>query len=280
MSLDSVDFTREGASASDGYVLAPLVRLYVAEGRFPRTTITLEGGNPERAPSDWFSPSTHPTMDERKLYLYLTQPEKWHPEPWSYEGRMSVTVGTLEHSIVQMALRDLGVLQMPTGTCPACRRPHGLAEGQCSEPGVVDYELKRRGHMDGVVITETYGMSGFDLKTINHFTAGKIPEDPKGLPAIEWLKEKHPYYYAQMQEYMALSGLRLMIMLFVGMGFPWIMREIHVEYDPLFVLRLENKYRKVRKYVEWGSMPEPCCAPRSKEAQSCPATSCLIRRTA
>jgi hypothetical protein len=254
------------------------VRLYIAEGRFPQNTqIVLPGGNPDRAPDDWFHPSTHPLMDARKLYHYLTQPDRWESEPWGYEGRMSVTVGTLEHSIVQMALDDLGVLQRPTGTCPCCGSPYGLAEGECGEPGVSDPELKRRGHMDGVVMTKPLGVTGYDLKTINHFTAGKIPDGPDSPAALAWLREKHPGYFAQMQEYMDLSGLRLMVMLFIGMGFPWVMKEIHVEYDPVFAVGVRAKYRQVRQAVEDGIPPEPCCAPRSTQAKGCAATGCKIK---
>lgn len=269
---------REGSAAASGAVLAPLVRLYIGEGRFPRNTkIVLPGGNPDRAPDDWFHPSTHPTMSARKLFYYLTQPDRWHPEPWSYEGRMSVTVGTLEHSIVRMALEALGLLQAPTGTCPCCNRPYGPGEGECDEPGVADPVLRRRGHMDGVVMTPQLGMTGYDLKTINHFGVAKIPEGPTSAAALKWLMEKHPYYYGQMQEYMALSGLRLVVMLFIGMGFPWTMKEIHVEYDPAYVMRVETKYKLVRAAVEAGQPPEACCPPFSKEAASCPASACPIK---
>lgn len=275
--LDNL-FAREGDMASQGAVLAPLVRLYMAEGRLPvNTRITLPGGNLERDPDDWFHPSTHPTMPERKLYYYLAQPKLWTPEPWGYEGRMSTTVGTLEHSIVQMALRDLGILIPPQGTCPCCGRSYGPADDECGEPGVADPVLKRRGHMDGIVMTQTYGMTGFDLKTINHFSAAKIPDGPTSPEALAWLKEKHPYYFGQMQEYMALSGLRLMIMLFIGMGFPWVMKEIHVEYDPGYVVALEAKYRAVRQAVAHNEPPHPCCVIGSKESKSCPATGCAMR---
>lgn len=621
-------FAREGDMASQGAVLAPLVRLYVAEGRFPRNTkINLPGGNPDRDPDDWFHPSTHPTMGARKLYYYLAQPQHWDPEPWGYEGRMSVTVGTLEHAIVQMALETIGVLVPPQGTCPCCSRFYGPGDDECGEPGVADPVLKRRGHMDGIVMTPALGMTGFDLKclapetsmsmadgsmkradeispgdlvigwdeeldtfrpaavravwdngiqpvwtvvtreghevrttdehpfwtqrgwvfaknlepgdavkvafgsgwwrgefgdpdrsrflglmvgdggltggtpqftkadpevidwmrsyvdgygchlavvdargityrithgrhgeanpitgilkeealwgesshtkrvphsvfvggpecwsaflsgyfdadghvankgtyphlswgsvnkalledcqlllsylgirsslnvhrgkykgeehiswmlrvrdavsvlraqeildlrsvkkdrlaalspkppkaghhrtaqpgwdkvlsaseglsrptlgiemeggthvtgglvthnTINHFSAAKIPDGPDRPETLQWLKTKHPYYFGQMQEYMALSGLRMMVMLFIGMGFPWVMKEVHVEYDPGYVVALETKYRMVREAVAAGTPPEPCCSVGSKESKSCPATGCMMRRT-
>jgi hypothetical protein len=271
---------REGDTATTGAVLAPAVRRYIAEGRFPRNTkIVLPGGDPNREPDDWFHPSTHPTMTARQLYYYLMEPKLWEPEPWGYEGRMSVTVGTLEHAIVRMALEDLGFWQRPKGTCPCCQRPYGQGEGECDEPGVADPVLRRRGHMDGVILTPQLGMTGYDLKTINHFAVGKIPDDPAGLPAIEWLKTKHPYYYGQMQDYMALSGLRKVVMLFIGMGLPWHLKEIHVDYDPAYVIALEAKYRLVRQCVEAGEPPqELCCPPFSKEAAACPATSCMIKK--
>lgn len=271
-------FRREGDSAASGAVLAPLVRMYFGEGRFPRNTkIVLPGGNPDRAPDDWFHPSTHPTMSARKLYYYLAEPERWQPEPWGYEGRMSVTVGTLMHSLVKMALVDLGIWQIPKGTCPCCGRLYGPREGECDEPGVSDPVLRRRGHMDGVVMTPRLGMTGYDLKTINHFSVAKIPDGPESPEALQWLKTKHPYYYGQMQEYMAMSGLRKVVMLFAGMGFPWHLKEIHVDYDPAYVLALEAKYRAVRAAVEAGEPPEACCPPFSKEARSCPASSCPIK---
>lgn len=269
---------REGSSVENGEVLAPLVRLYIAEGRFPRnTSVVLPGGDPERSPDGWFHPSTHPTMPARKLYYYLAKPDMWHPDPWGFEGRMSVTVGTLMHGVVRMALEDLNILQMPQGTCPCCERPYGLGKGLCDEPGVADPVLGRRGHMDGVIMTQRLGMTGYDLKTINHFSVSKIPPGPESPKALQWLIEKHPYYYGQMQEYMALSGLRKVVMLFMGMGLPWLIREIHVEYDPQYVIELEAKYRLVREAISAGAPPEACCALFSTEAKACPASACAIK---
>lgn len=271
-------FAREGVSASAGYVLAPLVRLYMIEGRLPHNTkIVLPGGNLDRTPDDWFHPSTHPTMGARKLYHYLATPQRWESEPWGFEGRMSTTVGHVMHGVVAMILEALGILQKPQGACPCCGREYGPADDQCGEPGVADPVLRRRGHMDGIIITPSLGMTGYDLKTINHFSVAKMPEDPKAPETIRWLIEKHPYYYGQMQEYMALSGLRTMVMLFAGMGFPWHMREIHVEYDPAYVVALEAKYRAVREAVAAGVPPVPCCDFGSKESQSCPAVACAMR---
>jgi hypothetical protein len=264
---------REGAAASSGAVVAPLLRLHLTEGRFPpNQQILLPGGDPQRKPDGWFHPSSHPTMDARKLYYYMTQPERWSPEPFSPEARMSVTVGTVMHGIVEIILEDLGLWQMPKGTCPACSRPYGRGEGECREPGVADPVLKRRGHMDGVLLTRQLGMVGFDLKTINHFAIGKMPDMD-----VEHFRIKYPYYYGQMQEYMALSGLRLIIVTFMGMGFPWEYREVHVEYDAQYVMDLEAKYRLVRKAEAEGIPPVACCQHGSKTAKICPAMTCPIK---
>lgn len=263
---------REGDSAAKGVVVAPLIRLYLSEGNFPPGRLVKMPEQGTRPPDGWFHPSTHPTMDERKLYHYLADPDRWVPEPWSWEGRMSVTVGTLMHGVVETLLEDLGVWQMPTGTCPCCLRPHGRGPGLCAEPGVADEVLGRRGHMDGVLLLRMLGMVGFDLKTINHFSVLKMPDMD-----VEFIKIKYPYYYAQMQEYMALSGLRIMIMVFMGMGYPWHIREVHIPYDEGFVLALEGKYRRVREAVAAGEPPMPCCEPRTTKTIACPAHACRIK---
>lgn len=272
-----IDFDRiiaqEGDSASSGAVLVPLLRLHLAEGNFPKGKKIDMPGEGSRKPDGWFHPSSHPLMDERKLFHYLKYPERWEPEPFSIESRMSVTVGTLMHGVCRVILEDIGVWQAPTGTCACCGRPHGTRRGQCDEPGVCDPVLGRRGHMDGVLLLRQLGMVGYDLKTINHFSVAKMPDMD-----LAYMRAKHPYYYAQMQEYMALSGLRLMVMVFLGIGLPWHMREVHVPYDPAFVLQTEAKYRRVRAALESGVPPVACCSPGSAASKECAALSCELKR--
>jgi hypothetical protein len=263
----------EGLHAAEGAVVAPLLRLYLSRGDFPTGKKLEMPGLGSREPDGWFHPSSHPTMDERKLYHYLAEPKLWVPEDFSFELRMSVTVGTLMHGIVQVILEDLGLWQMPTGTCPCCNRPHGRRRGQCSEPGVWDPVLGRRGHMDGVLLTKQFGMVGYDLKTMNHFSIAKMPDMD-----CDYMRAKHPYYYGQMQEYMALSGLRMMVMVFMGMGLPWHIREVQVPYDEQYVMELEAKYRRVRAAVAAGQPPDPCCGPRTPQSKSCSASNCYIKK--
>jgi hypothetical protein len=274
----SVDYEKllrqEGASASSGAVVAPLLRLYLTDGRFPKgRKVEIPGGDPSRKPDGWFHPSSHPTMPARKLYHYLAEPDRWEPEPFEAEMRMSVTIGSLMHGVVRMALEDIGLWQAPVGLCPACNRPYGPGAGECDEPGVCDPVLGRRGHMDGVLLTPQLGMTGYDLKTINHFAVQKLPDMD-----VEFLKVKYPYYYGQFQDYMAMSGLRTIIVVFAGMGFPWTFKEVHVPYDEQYVVALEAKYRAVRQAVAEGTPPAPCCEFGSKQSRACPAMACAMKR--
>lgn len=265
---------KEGVSASSGAVVAPILRMYLSDGRFPKgRKVEIPGGDPTRKPDGWFHPSSHPTMSARKLYHYLTDPDHWEPEPFSPEVRMSVTVGSMVHGWVRMGLEDLGLWQAPKGVCPACSRVYGTGEGECEEPGVCDPVLGRRGHMDGVLLTPQLGMTAYDTKTINHFAVAKMPDMD-----VEYLKVKHPYYYGQFQDYMAMSGLRMLICVFAGMGLPWTFREVHVPYDEEYVVKLEAKYRAVRQAVADGVPPAACCEWGSKESVACPATKCVMKR--
>lgn len=242
---------RMGADAHSGDVIAPMLRMYLDRGKWPRNfTVKLPGGDPQRAPDGYFHPSTHPTKSASELYKYLTDPEGYaaSQDPFSAEARMSVTVGSVLHSLVETILEDIGMWKLPDGDCPCCKRPYGRGKGKCGEPGVADEVLGRRGHMDGVLDTSK-GRVVFDLKTINPFRLGKAK------PGTEFFKTEWPYYYAQVQDYMEMSGIHKSIVLFMGIGYPWKMTEYELDYDEEYTNDFLRKYRRVRDAVESGNIP-------------------------
>lgn len=112
-----------------------------------------------------------------------------------------------------------------------------------------------------------------------HVTAGIVthntsnPNKARGLVDndLEMFREKWPEYYAQVQDYLEASGMRQAIVLVAVLGFPWKLIEIQVPYDPGYALELRRKYRIVREHEAMGTPPDPCCAPFSPQAKSCPA---------
>jgi len=269
--MTSPTFRKMADQASQGLVLAPILQGYLYEAKFPDVftmTFRKEGG--PRKPDGYFHPSTHPLMTARQLYYYMTEPERWEAERLSYESRMAVTMGTAVHAFIEMCLYDAGALVKPTGTCPSCGREYGKRKNQCSEPGAMDAELGSRGHMDGVLELDIKGklwipgQGGFEFKTTNPNKVRNIQDND-----LEWFKEKCPDYYAQVQEYMRISGLRQFIVLFLSMGYPWSPLEIQVPYDPHYANQTGAKYALVRKHQEAGIPPEACCAIKSKEAKVC-----------
>lgn len=272
------NFRRVAEGAHKDLLLKPLVAAKLRKATWPAATIHLPASNPGRDKSHvdgWLHPSTHPTMGERQLYYYLTDPEGWEPEDFSMESRISMTMGTMMHEFIQNIMLDADLLIRPAGTCINCKREHGKRKGQCDEHGVIDEVLRSRGHMDGIVHPRIK-MAGFEYKT-SVMTSLRTVEDLD----TEAYRAKWPYYYAQNQEYMRMSGLREFIVLFQGIGTPWDMREFHVPYDPEYVLGIEKKYKSVWDHVRAGVVPaEDCegCKPRGKMARECGATNCLIKK--
>ena len=129
--------------------------------------------------------------------------------------------------------------------------------------------------MDGVMENE-----GFELKTINKFSFDKIPNGaPDDTSVIGWLKEKHPKYVAQAFEYDRMLSIgnkeiRGQRFVFINPSYPFPMREIFLPYDERAATEVRDKYVRVIQNVADQRMPPPCCAPRSKESQSCPIRSC------
>jgi hypothetical protein len=96
---------------------------------------------------------------------------------------------------------------------------------------------------------------------------------------VETFKSKWPIYYAQVQEYLMLSGYGQAIILVAHMGHPWRLVEFQIPYDVVHAMGVENRYRHVRESIAEGTVPEACCAPRSATARACPVRSaCPIGR--
>lgn len=261
-------FRRMAQMVSQDLVVVPLVESYMRASKFPKVfDVTFRDEGKERVPDGFFHPSTHPTMEPRQLYFYLTaDPDDLVPEEIEYENRMAMIMGTAVHSFIQTCMIDAGILLKPMGTCVACGREHGTKKSQCDEFGAMDKTLGRRGHMDGIlqITAAGWGRGLFEFKTIN-------PKACFGLSHhnLEWLKTKKPMYYAQLQDYLDMTGMSKALILFAILGFPWKLVEIEVPYDHEFVAGLKRKYRHVREAEESGEMPDPCCAIRSKEAKAC-----------
>lgn len=245
----------------------PVLYGYLEGGKLPDPfRVNVRGGTGDRAPDGWFHPSTHPMMTERQLYLYLTDPNSWEPEPFSYTIKMSALVGSMVHDVVETALTDLDYLIAPKGVCPAC----GLKQpDECHEHGAVDEKTGSRGHMDGVL---RWG-EGFEFKTAIPWALKNLTNND-----IKAFREKWPYYYAQVQEYMRMTGLMSYIVVVWAMGNPWDMREFRIEADPFYQAQIEGKYLSVRRAIELGEMPMPCCAPSSAQSKSCPARRCPVKK--
>jgi hypothetical protein len=268
-------FRRVGALGSD-LVLIPLIENAVQQCAFPRDfVVRLHSYSAKREPDGWFHPSTHPTMDERKLYYYLAQPDKWDEPEWDYGPRMSVLVGTIMHEVVQTVMIKMGLLVPPKGTCVCCGKPHGRGKGKCDEWGVRDDVLGRRGHMDGLLDIPGWCEPGdaiFDLKTCAPPVIRSIESHDLDAFRLKW-----PYYYGQAQEYMAMTGKAKALILFMAMSEGWVMREFTIPRDDLYIARLEAKYRVVRQHVEMGTPPPVACCSTRAAARKCPATRCTVK---
>lgn len=252
-------------ASEGGTQIIPILYGYLEGGMLPDPfTVKVRGGTGDRPPDGWFHPSTHPLLEERQLYYYLTDPDGWEPEPFSYTIKMSALVGSMVHDVVETALMDLGYLIKPKGTCPAC----GLKQpSQCKEHGAVDHETGTRGHMDGRLADE-----GFEFKTAMPWILKDIRNNDVAAFRAKW-----PYYYAQVQEYMRMTRLLSYKVVFWAMGNPWEMREFTITADPVFQAGIERKYRNVRRAVELEEVPMVCCVPGSSKSRTCPARRCPVK---
>jgi hypothetical protein len=264
----ALDFSGSEALLRDtakGLLLKPLLENFIGQAKdltFP--------GVPKRAFGDrpydgLFHPSTHPLWPDRALFAYLTNPELVKREPMDYGRRMSVTVGTALHGFCQWCLQKAGVLPAKLQRCTICP-----PEDRCREPGFVDDLTGAKTHADGVLaLPGRYGQDLFELKTAAENTwAGH-----KRLLGLEDLDNEAfaqiwPDYWIQAIDVQRISGKRRTILLILVLGFPWTIKEFHIEWDPVLGEALQEKYLRVRAAARAGRAPA-CACDRLKRA-TCP----------
>ena len=231
---------KAGAYAADGCVIKPLVQLFVQSEQIDFDFHLRAEWIRERGWDGWFHASTHPGLSQEELIAYLEQRSK--PYKPNYVSSMSTIFGTLVHVVVQGTIEyyKIGV-PLPVGSCVACGRPR-TGKNACREHAVIDEETHSRGHMDAIVTVGPGGINVLDIKTIKPWGTYGLKEAPD--MNLEYFKETWAKYYAQLQDYMRMTGIRNSICFFMAMGNPWEMREYHIPYDPTFAFGIEQRYKR------------------------------------
>jgi hypothetical protein len=248
-----------------GLEVLPLINNYFNAGNRPDVNFRLTPHPLDQvAGDDWFHPSTHPTWDERALYHYLTEPENLFPDPPDMSSTLAKDFGSMCHQYIQGAMENIGILPRDLQACQSCP-----PEKDCREPGFEDPEVGTRGHADGILDlpNRVRGEALFEFKSAGDF-GGRRMLKLDNLD-VDGFRETWPDYYAQAICYQKLSGRRLSIVLMMGLGFPFHLREFHIPYDMAYANEIWGKYARVRQAVA-DQRPEVCGCDRNKRA-GCPA---------
>lgn len=223
-SAHSPAFRKALQSIAQGDKLIAPLRSYLYEPAFTGFDVSVRGLG-KRNPDDWFHPSTHPGWSERALYLYVAQPDLLVPEPMNPMAVLSMTAGSIWHSIIGHILcDDLGIVKE-------------------LEVSVRCEETKARGHMDGVMDDEI-----FEFKTAKDIAIAKIN-------SVDDYIVRYPGYYLQAQEYMRMSGYRKERVLMMALTYPFDMREFVIDFDHAVSAAIRQKYLNVRQAVADQRMP-------------------------
>ncbi len=260
------NFRRVLAGARTQEVIIPLLRAALFNPTFPAFKIGVDEWV-ERPPDGYFHPSTHPSWTERMLFFYLTRPDELVPEPFDPHSIMAMVQGTFWHKFLQNVLMDMGALN--------------AVEVEFEDAGT-----RAKGSLDGIVNSAKLSIEEdevFELKTmapqrLNRLAKG-VPQSPE---VVESFRDLDFPYYLQGQEYMRISGYRRWRGLFLGLVYPFPMREVVMDYDHAVGQAIAERYRRVLALVEQSSNVDalqPCCGVRSKDAAACSArTICPIGR--
>lgn len=141
MSSHSPIFRRGLQSIARGERMITPIRAYLMDPSFPGFEVKVEGLG-KREPDFWFHPSEHPSWSERALYLWMTQPDLLWRDPMEPTAVLSMTAGSIWHSIIGHILTDLKLvdaLEVPVED--SARRTRGKTDGVMAG-GAEIYELK------------------------------------------------------------------------------------------------------------------------------------------
>lgn len=237
---------------SKDQILIPTLQIALNDPDFSGFEIKIEPFQ-ARPPDGYFHPSTHATWNVRQLALYLIAPHLIKSEQMELTSVFAITQGHFWHMFIQHVLTTAGPLID-------------------TEVGFVDQELRRTGHMDGLL--DIRGQrEGLEIKTINSFKINKVTSERE-------LREHKPEYWAQAQEYLDVFGLPRMRFLLLAPTYPFTMKEFTVEADPVYQERRRAIYHGAIQIAEaTNKLPLPeggCC----RNPSSCPVRSaCKYKET-
>lgn len=204
-------------------MIAP-VRSYLMSPTFPSFTVKVEGLG-ERAPDFYFHPSAHPGWNERALYLWMTYPDSLIPELRDPTAVLSMTAGSVWHSIIGYVVTELGlVTNLEHPLLDEARRTRGKADGLMADGDLWEFKTAKESRLRMVTDVATY-------------------------------LTMYPTYHLQANEYMRMSGIRAERVLMMSLTFPYEMREFVIEYDHKLGQATEAKYERVLQAVADQRMP-------------------------
>lgn len=231
-------FRKALTSMARGDRLVAPVRSYLMNPEFPAFDVRVDGLG-TRTPDFFFHPSEHPGWGERSLYLWMTSPHLLSQEPQEPTAVLSMTAGSIWHSIIGYVVTTLGLVTN-------------------LEAPVLDAERRTRGKMDGIMVG---GDEIYELKSMKDRRLGMMD-------SVERYLELNPTYHLQANEYMRMSGIHKERVLLMSLTFPFEMKEFVIEYDHKLGRDTAEKYERVLQAVADGRPPmcDGCI-----KSNSCPA---------
>lgn len=236
----SPQFRRALTSISRGDRLIAPIKSYLYSPNFPEFEVKV-GGLGTRTPDYYFHPSEHPGWNERSLFLWMTRPDLIASEPMDPTAILSMTAGSIWHSIIGHIVIELGL-------------------ATALEVPVHDEQRRTRGKMDGVLVG---GDEIFELKTMKEGRLRLMTD------AAEYMR-LNPSYHLQANEYMRMSGIHRERVLVMSLTFPYEMKEFVIEYDHRLGQQTAEKYERVLQAVADARIPM-CDGCTAKEKNSCPS---------